>query len=215
MLFAEVIDPIYGNLTQPNRLRPLPASLFHMLRTFAGVHPEIAGSAFISEMAYLIGDVRVGSRASIWPFVCLRGDFEPISVGSETNVQDFTMLHGADLGERVSVGHNAAIDQAHVGDETLIGMSSTVLEDAVVGSNCIVAAGAVVREGQEIPDGHLAYGIPAETRPLTDEHIERIAWICDEYLEMMTHYKTDGDLSTTQSELSFMTSDNGGGANGN
>lgn len=186
-----------------------------MLRTVTGAHPDVAESAFVSEMAYIVGDVSVENHASIWPFVCLRGDFEPITVGSETNVQDFTMLHGATLGERVSVGHNAVIDQAHVGDRTLIGMSSTVLEDAVVGSNCIVAAGAVVREGQKIPDGHLAYGVPAETRPLTTEHIERIAWICDEYLEMMAHYKADGDLSETQHESSVSKSDNRGGINGN
>jgi carbonic anhydrase/acetyltransferase-like protein (isoleucine patch superfamily) len=185
-----------------------------MLRSLAGSHPDIAESAFVSEMSYIVGDVRIESRASIWPFVCLRGDFEPISVGSETNVQDFTMLHGADLGARVSVGHNAVIDQAHVGDETLIGMSSTVLENAVVGSECIVAAGAVVREGQEIPDRHLAYGVPAETRPLTDEHVERIAWICDEYLEMMSHYRADGDLAAIRSESSYSTPVNGGDANG-
>lgn len=149
-------------------------------------------------MSYLIGDVTLGERVSIWPFVCARGDYEPTIVGDETNVQDFTMLHGAEIGTRVSIGHGAVIDEAIIGDETLIGMSSTVLGDAVVGSECIVAAGALVREGQEIPDDHLAYGVPAETRPLTDEHRALIGWICDEYLGMMERYKADGGVEASR-----------------
>lgn len=167
-----------------------------MLRTVSGMSPNIAESAFISEMAYIVGDVSVGSRANIWPFVCLRGDFEPTVVGDETNIQEFTMLHGAEIGTRVSIGHGAVIDEATIGDGTLIGMSSTVLRQAVVGSECIVAAGSLVREDQTIPDGHLAYGVPAETRPLTDEHRELIEWICDEYLGMMKQYKADGNLES-------------------
>lgn len=165
-----------------------------MIRPFEGRVPRVPASAFVSEMAYLVGDITLGERVSIWPFVCARGDYEPTSVGDETNVQDFTMLHGAEIGTRVSIGHGVVIDEATVGDESLIGMSSTVLGDAVVGSECIVAAGALVQEGQEIPDGHLAYGVPAETRPLTDEHRELIEWICDEYLGMMERYKANGEL---------------------
>jgi carbonic anhydrase/acetyltransferase-like protein (isoleucine patch superfamily) len=160
-----------------------------MSRAFEGCAPRIPDSAFVSEMSYLIGDVTLGERASVWPFVCARGDFEPTSIGDETNVQEFTMLHGAEIGTRVSIGHGVVIDEATVGDETLVGISSAVLGDAVVGSNCIVAAGALVREGQEIPDGHIAYGVPAETQPLTDDHRELISWICDEYLDMMERYK--------------------------
>lgn len=165
-----------------------------MIRTFEGQTPRVPASAFVSEMSYMVGDVTLGKRVSIWPFVCARGDYEPTIVGDETNVQDFTMLHGAKIGTRVSIGHGVVIDEASIGDETLIGMSSTVLGDAVVGSECIVAAGALVREDQEIPDGHLAYGVPAETQPLTDDQRELIEWICDEYLNMMERYKANGDL---------------------
>lgn len=165
-----------------------------MMRPFEGQTPRVPASAFVSEMSYMVGDVTLGERVSIWPFVCARGDYKPTIVGDETNVQDFTMLHGAEIGTRVSIGHGVVIDEATIGDEALIGMSSTVLGDAVVGSECIVAAGTLVREDQEIPDGHLAYGVPAETQPLTDDHRELIEWICDEYLDMMERYKANGEL---------------------
>ena len=170
-----------------------------MMRAFEEHAPRVPDSAFVSEMAYVVGDVTLGERTSVWPFCCLRGDFKPTTVGDETNVQELTMLHGADVGSRVSIGHSVVIDEATVGDETLIGISSAVLGDAVVGSNCIVAAGALVREGQEIPDGHMAYGVPAETQPLTDDHRELISWICDEYLDMMDRYKSHEGLTARDS----------------
>ena len=172
-----------------------------MIRTIQSNTPRIPKSAFISEMAYVIGDVTIGERTSVWPFCCLRGDFEPTVVGDETNVQEFTMLHGAEIGSRVSIGHGVVIDEATVGDETLIGISSTVLRDAVVGSNCIVAGGALVREGQEVPDGHIAYGVPAEIQPLTDDHRELISWVCDEYLKMMDRYKARESLAARDVSL--------------
>lgn len=170
-----------------------------MIRSFGERIPQVPDSAFISEMAYLIGDVTLGERTSMWPFACARGDFKSTTVGDKTNIQEFTMLHGAEIGSRVSIGHGVVIDEAIVGDETLIGISSAVLGDAVVGSNCIVAAGALVRENQEIPDGHIAYGVPAETQPLTDDHRELISWICDEYLGMMERYKSHEELMTCDS----------------
>jgi carbonic anhydrase/acetyltransferase-like protein (isoleucine patch superfamily) len=167
-----------------------------MIRAFEGRLPGISESAFVSEMAYLVGDITVGERASLWPFVCARGDFEATVVGEATNVQEFTMLHGAVLGDRVSVGHGAVIDEATVGEESLIGISSSVLSGATVGSHSIVAAGAVVTEGEEVPDEHVAYGVPAETRPLTDEQAELIRSIREEYLEMSARYAADGNLGT-------------------
>ena len=167
-----------------------------MLRTFDGDSPAISESAFVSEMAYLVGDVAVDAEASVWPFVCIRGDYGPTTIGRTTNVQDFTMLHEADLGERVTVGHSIVIDRASVGDRSLIGISSTLLPGSSVGDDCIVAGGAVVREGQEIPDGHLAYGVPAETRPLDEGHREEISWYAEEYLSLASRYRSEGGFET-------------------
>lgn len=162
-----------------------------MQRAFEQTTPEVAESAFVSEMAYLVGDVTLDEEVSIWPFVCMRGDYGPIAVGAGTNVQDFTMLHEATVGSGVTIGHNVVIDRATVGDDVLVGISSTVLPGATVGDECIVAAGALVREDQDVPDGHMAYGAPAEIRPLDEGHVETIRWYAAEYRELATRYRND------------------------
>lgn len=164
-----------------------------MQRTVAGATPEIAESAFVSELAYAVGDVTVGDRSSLWPFVCLRGDGGATVIGSGTNVQEFSMVHGATIGNGVTIGHNVVVDYATVEDGSLVGMSSTIQRDAVVESNCLVAAGSLVTEGQTIPEGHLAYGVPAETRPIEDDHLAEIDRVQELYVEHAETYK-DADL---------------------
>ena len=163
-----------------------------MIRSFDGETPAVPDSAFVSEMAYLIGDVTLGERSSVWPFVCLRGDSGSISVGDRTNVQDFTMLHNTHLGADVTVGHGAMLDHATIGDQCLVGLGATLLPGATVGSECIVAGGTLLREGESVPEGHLAYGAPAETQPLTDQHRERIEQNVEEYLKLSAQYRNDG-----------------------
>jgi carbonic anhydrase/acetyltransferase-like protein (isoleucine patch superfamily) len=165
-----------------------------MQESIYGVSPVVAESAFVSKMAYLIGDVAVGERSSVWPFVCLRGDESdmPTRVGDECNVQEFTMLHGATLEDEVSIGHNVVVDYATVEEHSLVGMNSAVLRGATVGSNCLVAAGSLVRQGQTIPEGHLAYGVPAETRPLSETQREEISMVHEHYVELGRDYKETG-----------------------
>ena len=159
---------------------------------FSGNRPQVADSAFVSRQAYLVGDVSVDDRASVWPFVCLRGDGGPVAIGEGTNVQEFSMLHGATLGERVAVGHGVVIDYATIEPDSLVGIHSSVLRGATVESNSIVAAGAVVRHGQTVPEGHMAYGVPAETRPLTDDQREEISAVQEHYVELSREYKAEG-----------------------
>ncbi|WP_255197688.1 gamma carbonic anhydrase family protein [Halorarius litoreus] len=163
-----------------------------MQRPVLGSAPQVAKSAFVSEMAYLVGDVEVGERSSLWPFVCLRGDGGATVVGDETNVQEFSMLHGATIGDQVTIGHNVVVDYATVETGSLVGMSSTVQKDAVVESNCLVAAGSLVTEGQTIPEGHLAYGAPAETRPIEDDHLAELDRVQELYVEHAETYKNAG-----------------------
>jgi len=163
-----------------------------MQRAFEGSDPEVADSAFVSEMAYLVGDVAVDERASIWPFVCLRGHGTVVDVGKETNVQEFTTLHGASLGDNVTVGHGAVVDYADVEDHSLIGMQSAVMGGATVEDHCIVAANAVVLQDQTIPSGHLAYGTPAETRPLTDSQLAQIEETNETYVELAARFRDAG-----------------------
>jgi carbonic anhydrase/acetyltransferase-like protein (isoleucine patch superfamily) len=160
-----------------------------MQHAFESESPQVADSAFVSEMSYLVGDVVVADRASLWPFTCLRGDGGATVVGSETNVQEFSMLHGAVLGDEVTVGHNVVIDYATVEDHSLVGMQSAVLDGATVESNCIVAAGAVVLQDQTVPEGHMAYGAPAQTKPLTEEQREEISRVHEHYVDLGRRYR--------------------------
>jgi len=163
-----------------------------MLRAFENAEPTVAADAFVSEMAYLVGDVEIEARSSIWPFACLRGHGTAVDVGEETNVQEFAMLHGAMLGDAVTVGHGAVVDYAEVGDHTLVGMQSAVLSGATVEDHCVVAANAVVRKDQTVPSGHLAYGTPAETTPLTDAQLEQIDRTYETYVELAARFRDAG-----------------------
>lgn len=165
-----------------------------MQRSIRGESPVVANSAFVSEMSYLVGDVSIGGGASVWPFVCLRGDGDTVEIGERTNVQEFSMIHGATIRDRVTVGHNVVIDYATVESDSLVGIGSAVLEGAYVESNCIVAAGSVVTHDQTIPEGHLAYGIPAETRELTNEQRDEIRRIQEHYVDLGEEYRTAGSL---------------------
>lgn len=159
---------------------------------FSGNRPQVADSAFVSRQAYVVGDVTIGERASVWPFVCVRGDGGSVEIGEGTNVQEFSMVHGATLAERVAVGHGAVIDYATIEPDVLVGIHSSVLRGATVESNSIVAAGAVVRHGQTVPEGHMAYGVPAETRPLSEEQREEIRAVQEHYVELSREYREEG-----------------------
>ena len=138
---------------------------------FKGKHPQIADDVFIAPTAVVIGDVRIGSGASIWFGAVLRGDNpkHPIVIGPETNVQDGAIIHVGDwgptvIGARVTVGHGAVMECCEIGDGTLIGMRAVVLQEAIVGKECLVAAGSVVLEGAQIPDRSLVAGVPGTVR---------------------------------------------------
>ncbi len=138
------------------------------------VRPEIASDAFLAPGAVLVGDVRLGRRASVWYGSVLRADNDSIVVGEDSNVQDGCILHADPgqpifIGDRVTVGHRAIVHAAHVESDSLIGMGSVVLNGARVGSGSLVAAGAVVRPGMQIPPGSMVAGVPAVVRRAVNE----------------------------------------------
>ena len=138
-----------------------------ILEAHLGKEPEIAPDAYVDPHACLIGDVKVGPRASIWPGVVLRGDINSIEVGEGSNVQDGSVVHvanelGAKIGKNVTIGHLAMIHACTIGDECLIGMHSTILDGAEIGEQSIVGAGALVTKGTKIPPGSLVLGMPAK-----------------------------------------------------
>jgi carbonic anhydrase/acetyltransferase-like protein (isoleucine patch superfamily) len=167
-----------------------------LIRSFEEFTPDIAASAFVSEAAYVVGNVTIGERSSVWPGAVVRADFGPIRIGENTHVEDNATLHygpeGIDVGDNVTIGHNAVIHCRRIGSSTLIGNSATVLDGAEIGSNCVVAAGAVVRPGTKVPDRSFAAGVPAEVRPLP-EALERNTSSWNEgYAALAARYRAAG-----------------------
>jgi carbonic anhydrase/acetyltransferase-like protein (isoleucine patch superfamily) len=144
---------------------------------------------YVAPNATVVGDVHLGDEVSIWFGAVLRGDVERLAVGRWSNVQDNSVLHsdpGSPLvvGERVTIGHGCILHGCRIGDGALIGMGSTILNDARIGRNCLVGANALVTEGKEFADGMLIVGSPARAiRPLTPEEVARMAESPGRYVE--------------------------------
>ncbi|WP_133915283.1 gamma carbonic anhydrase family protein [Streptomyces sp. NBC_00582] len=140
-----------------------------------GREPKVDEAAFVAPTASVVGDVTLEAGASVWYGAVVRGDVERITVRRDANIQDNVTLHAdpgfpVTVGERVSVGHNAVVHGATVGDDCLIGMGATVLNGAVIGAGSLVAAQALVPQGMEVPPGSLVAGVPAKVkRELTEE----------------------------------------------
>lgn len=166
-----------------------------MILTLGNDSPQIHPTAFVHPMAEVSGKVKIGPRASIWGGCILRGDIDWIEIGEDSNVQDGTIIHTTIggpviLGKGVTVGHKAMIHGAKVKDYSLIGMSATLLDFSVVEENCLVGAGAVLREKAIITKGNLAVGMPAKVaRPLKPEEITMIVSRAGEYVELAKKYQ--------------------------
>ena len=138
----------------------------------------------------LVGDLTVGARSSVWCNVTIRADTAKITIGEETNIQDNSCLHEDDdapltIGDRVVVGHSCTVHGCEIEDDCLIGMGATILSNARIGAGSIVAAGAVVLGGTEIPPRSLVAGVPAKIkRAVTDEELGRIRENAAHYVEL-------------------------------
>ncbi|HEX9340594.1 MAG TPA: gamma carbonic anhydrase family protein [Thermoplasmata archaeon] len=133
---------------------------------------------YVAPSAVVVGDVTIEDGASVWHGAVLRGDFDGIIVGRDSNVQDHVVVHvdrgmPARIGARVTIGHSAVVHGCTIGDECLIGMNATVNSGAVIGSGSLVASGAVVRESAEFPSGQLIAGVPAKAIRAVDETLRR------------------------------------------
>jgi carbonic anhydrase/acetyltransferase-like protein (isoleucine patch superfamily) len=152
--------------------------------------PDVAPDAWVAPGAVLVGDVRLGARASVWYGCVLRADGSGIEIGARSNLQDGTVAHadehgGVRLGSDVSVGHRAVLHGCTVEDGSLVGMGAVLLTGSRVGAESLVAAGAVVREGMDIPPRSLVAGVPAVVRrPLTPEELERVRLNSVTYLDL-------------------------------
>jgi carbonic anhydrase/acetyltransferase-like protein (isoleucine patch superfamily) len=157
--------------------------------------PQIHGSAFIAPGAVVVGAVTIGEEASIWYQCVLRGDINRIHIGARSNIQDGTVIHLSDdypavVGANVSVGHRAIIHACEIGDETLVGMGAIVMDGAVIGPRCVIAAGALVTKGFRAPEGSLIMGSPAKiVRELTAKERQANAALAAKYVEVARRFR--------------------------
>jgi carbonic anhydrase/acetyltransferase-like protein (isoleucine patch superfamily) len=151
----------------------------------ARVHP----TAFIAPGAVVLGDVTLGEESSVWYGAVIRGDMAPITIGSQTNLQDGTIVHVDEgvpctVGRRVGVGHRVILHGCTVGDECLIGMGAILLNGVRIGTGSVVAAGAVIPEGMQVPPRSVVMGVPGRiVRPVDDALTQRIAATWAHYVE--------------------------------
>ena len=151
-----------------------------------GKHPQIPEDCFIAQNATIVGDVVMGNECSVWFNAVVRGDVHYIKMGSRVNVQDGAVIHATyqtsptQIGNNVSIGHNAIVHGCTIKDNVLIGMGSIVMDDCVVESNSIIAAGAVVTKNTHVESGSIYAGVPAKkVKDISEElihgEIDRIA----------------------------------------
>lgn len=150
---------------------------------------------FIADNATVIGSVRLGAGSSVWFNAVVRGDNDWIEIGACSNVQDGAILHAdpgqpTTIGEGVTIGHNALLHGCTIGNNSLVGIGSSVLNNARIGSNCLVGAHALVTEGKEFPDGVLILGTPAKVvRELQASEIDRLRWSAQVYVDNARRYR--------------------------
>jgi carbonic anhydrase/acetyltransferase-like protein (isoleucine patch superfamily) len=165
---------------------------------------KTSGGYFCAPNAVVVGDVAIGAGTSFWFNCVVRGDVAPISIGTRVNVQDNATIH-CDSGvpnvieDDVVIGHNAIVHGAHIGAGTLIGMGATVLGKTRIGERCLIAAGAVVSPGMEVPDDHVVMGVPGKiVRPTREAEQQYMRWLATHYVELATRYADEGFVDRTK-----------------
>lgn len=169
-----------------------------MFIEYRGKAPKVHPSAFVAPTAVLIGDVEVGEQASVWFGTVIRADNGPIRIGARSNVQDNAVIHVSEhnrtiIGNDVTIGHGAMMEDCTIEDGALIGINAVVLNGATVGSRTLIAAGAVVAAGAKIPSEVLAAGAPATVKKKLEGGA--FAWVdlgSPEYVHLSRSYLRHG-----------------------
>jgi carbonic anhydrase/acetyltransferase-like protein (isoleucine patch superfamily) len=159
--------------------------------------PKLHETVFVADGAKIIGDVEIGEHCGIWFNAVVRGDVNFIHIGSRTNIQDNSVLHVTsktaplNIGSDITIGHNAVLHGCTIEDFCLIGMGAIVMDRAYIHRHSMVAAGAIVLEGFDVPEGMLVAGIPAKVkRALTEEEMQFIRQSAVNYVDYVQAYKS-------------------------
>ena len=155
--------------------------------SYRGKQPKIANNVFIAPTASVVGDVEIGTGSSIWFGATVRGDFQPVKIGAFTNIQDNATV--TEIGNYVTVGHNALVHCRKIGDNCLIGMGSIILGYSEIGENCIIGAGTLLTQYKKIPRNSLVFGNPAKImRAIRDDELAALRASAMEYHECANEY---------------------------
>ena len=152
---------------------------------------------YIAGSATVIGSVLIEDKASVWFNAVIRGDNDLITIGEGSNIQDHSVLHTDEgvqltIGRNVTVGHHVMLHGCTIGEGSLIGIKSVILNNARIGRHCLIGANALITEGKEIPDGSLVVGAPGKVvRQLTDEEVARLLWNAEHYVSNYKRYQRD------------------------
>jgi carbonic anhydrase/acetyltransferase-like protein (isoleucine patch superfamily) len=168
-----------------------------MLYGLGGLAPKLGPGAWAAPSADLVGDVRLGARASVWFGAVIRADNTPIIIGEDSKIQDGSVCHSdpgfpLTIGARVTVGHQAILHGCIIADDCLIGMGARILNGAVIESECIVGAGALITEGKKFASGSLIVGAPARiVRELTEQERQALRISAALYAEKAARYAVE------------------------
>jgi len=172
-----------------------------LIKSVRGFVPQLGKNCYVAETAVIIGDVIAGEDCSFWFNVIARGDVNSIRIGNKVNIQDGTVLHTLyqrsviDIGNHVTIGHNAVIHGARISDNVLVGIGAIILDHAVIGENSIIAAGSVVLTGTVVEPGSIYAGVPAKRVKDVDpqQTAEMINRIADDYVMYASWYRTSNE----------------------
>ncbi|MBD0824559.1 gamma carbonic anhydrase family protein [Aestuariibaculum marinum] len=170
-----------------------------LIKPVNGKSPQIPEDCYIAENATIVGDVTMGEECSVWFNAVIRGDVHYIKIGNKVNVQDGAVIHATyqtaptNIGNNVSIGHNALVHGCTIHDNVLIGMGSIVMDDCVIESNSIIAAGAVLTQNTHVESGSIYAGVPAKkikdiSQELISGQIDRIA---NNYVKYSSWFKEE------------------------
>ena len=157
---------------------------------YKDLFPDLHETVFLASGVKIIGDVRIGKNSSVWYNTVIRGDVHYVQIGSETNIQDGSMLHVTKsispliIGNRVTIGHAVKLHGCTLKDLSFVGIGATLLDNVVVEENAMVAAGALVRPGFVVPSGKVVGGVPGKIlRDLKEEEIADIKQSAERYVQ--------------------------------
>ena len=166
-----------------------------MIYTLEGRGLRTEGEFFVAPTAVIIGSVSLGHEASVWWGAVVRGDYDTVTVGARTNIQDNCVVHMDEgypvkLGAGVTVGHKAVLHGCTIGDNSLIGINAVVMNSVRIGQDCLIGSNTLLTEGKEIPPRSLVLGSPGKVvRELTDEEVDDITGFSDRYVRNFRRYQ--------------------------